>query len=475
MIRIFLVPLLLLMIFTSAGFAQTDKLIGTWQGTLKTPSGIELRIVFNINDNGNGSLITTADSPDQAAYGFKCDTTTINNNTVFINISIFNAFFTGTLISDSVIEGTFKQGMETALVLKKTEKVTEKVRPQTPQPPFSYKTEDVLYTNRDKSLSYGATITIPEGKGSFPAALLITGSGAQDRDETIMGHKLFAVLADHLTRKGFIVLRVDDRGVGISTGQFNEATSEDFAYDVSNSIDYLLSRPEVDKKKIGLIGHSEGGMIAPMVAIKRKDINFIVLMAAPGIRIIDLMAEQNEAVARSSGASEEVQKEIKPLFKRVVSAIIAAPDSVSAYANVSMLTENWAAGKSKELLAEMDFGTVKQRNDYIIEMVKEFQSPWFRYFLKFDPTSYLEQLDCKVLAINGEKDIQVISGSNLSGIERALKKSRSKVYEVKELPGLNHLFQSCKTCTVNEYGELEETISPVALQTISNWLEKHNK
>ena len=264
-----------------------------------------------------------------------------------------------------------------------------------------------------------------------------------------------------------------DRGVGKSTGQFSISTSEDFAKDVSSSVDYLLSRPEVDKKKIGLIGHSEGGMIAPMVATQRKDINFIVLLAGPGVKIIDLMAEQNEAIAKSGGVSEEALKEIKPLFKKVVTAIMETTDSSTAITNVTTITETWAAAKSSEILKELNFETAKQRKDYIIEMVKEFQSPWFRYFISFNPAQYIEKLHCKVLALNGDKDIQVISRQNLPGIETSLKKSRSKVYEVKELQGLNHLFQTCKKCTLNEYGELEETISPAALQVISDWLIKN--
>ena len=283
--------------------------------------------------------------------------------------------------------------------------------------------------NADNSLAYGATITIPEGKGPFPAAVLITGSGPQDRDETIMEHKIFAVIADHLTKKGFIILRVDDRGVGTSTGQFSISTSEDFAKDVSSSVVYLLSRPEVDKKKIGLIGHSEGGMIAPMVATQRKDINFIVLLAGPGVKIIDLMAEQNEAIAKSGGVSEEALKEIKPCFKKVVTAIMETTDSSTAITNVTTITETWAAAKSSEILKELNFETAKQRKDYIIEMVKEFQSPWFRYFISFNPAQYIEKLHCKVLALNGDKDIQVISRQNLPGIETSLKKSRSKVYD----------------------------------------------
>lgn len=470
----YLISFLLFLFFSQVSFSQSGKFIGTWKGKLNV--GIELRIVFHITEDGKGGLVATADSPDQAAYGLKCDATTIFNNEVTIKMTELKATFNGKLLNDSTIDGSFIQQVAITLILKKkTEKTIERKRPQTPQPPFPYKSEDVEYYNADKSLKYGATITTPEGNGPFPAAVLITGSGAQDRNETFFDHKVFAVIADHLTRKGFIVLRVDDRGVGKSTGKFAVATTEDFAKDVSSSMDYLLSKTKVDKKKVGLIGHSEGGMIAPMVAMKRKDINFIVLMAGPGVNIIDLMAEQNAAIAKSNGVSEETIKEIRPLFKEAAATILEASDSINAIKNLTAFTEKWAATKSKEMLKELNFETAKQRINYINEMVKQFQSPWFRYFIRFRPSQYLKQLKCKVLAINGDKDIQVISRQNLPGIEAALKKSKSKVYQIKELPGLNHLFQSCKQCTLNEYGELEETISPDVLNIISNWLEKNVK
>ena len=229
----FLIFLLLLPFQSIRG--QADLFIGTWEGKLNI--GIELRIVFHVKKQADGSLKSSADSPDQSAYGLKCDTTFHTGNELSIQMKDLGASFTGKLTDDSTIEGTFTQRAELPLTLKKVEKVSVRKRPQTPKPPFPYKSEDVVYQNADKSLQYGATITIPDGAGPFPAAVLITGSGAQDRNETLVGHKPFAVIADHLTKNGFIILRVDDRGVGKSTGNFNKATSEDFARDVSNSVD----------------------------------------------------------------------------------------------------------------------------------------------------------------------------------------------------------------------------------------------
>lgn len=455
------------------GLSQDKKFTGTWQGTLHL--GVDLLVVFHINSDGKGGFLTTADSPDQGAFGIKCDTTVIHNNEVSIDMKSLMASFKGTLLNDSTIDGFFKQQASLPLVLKKSDKIVLRNRPQTPVPPFPYRSEDVEYSNADHSLKYGGTITTPEGKGTFPAMVLITGSGAQDRDETILGHKLFAVLADRLTREGFIVLRTDDRGVGKSSGSTSTSTSEDFANDVNNSLDYLLTRPEVDKNKLGLLGHSEGGMIAPIVATKRKDINFIILLAAPGVQIVDLMAEQNAAIAKSNGMSEAAVKEIIPLFTSAVRAIMNAHDTATAVKEVSDAIENWAAKQTAAVLSELDFDSKEKRSLYSSNMIKEFNSPWFHYFMTFDPAVYLEKTNSKVLALNGDKDVQVISSQNLPGIEAALKKNKNKNYEIKELPGLNHLFQECKTCTTNEYGEIEQTISPTVLDLISQWLKRNVK
>ena len=282
-----------------------------------------------------------------------------------------------------------------------------------------------------------------------------------------------AVLGDHFSKNGFVVLRYDERGVGKTTGSFSEATTADFADDASAGVDYLLSRTEVNKKKVGLIGHSEGGVVVPMVATARKDIDFLVLLAAPGTKILDMMAEQNEAIVIKNGVSQESAKEFGLLYRKVISSIISAPDNTIAMQSTIQLIENWATQKSKKLLTELNLASTKSRFDYIDVITKQARTRWFKYFLSINPVSYLQKLKCKVLALNGDKDIQVISKANLTGISDALKKSKSKKYEVRELPGLNHLFQHCTSCTVNEYNEIEETFSPEALLLISNWLKKN--
>lgn len=456
--------LTVLSLFSLSVSGQNERFTGTWEGTLQ--AGVDLKIVFHIAKDGK----VKADSPDQSAFGLPCSDAIINQNEIRFEITEVKASYTGKLVNDSTMEGIFTQGVDLPLSLKKKGNPGLRKRPQTPLPPFPYSTEEVIYPNADSTLRFGATLSIPAGKGPFPAVVLITGSGPQNRDEEILGHKFFMVLADHLTRNGILVLRADDRGVGKSTGNFSKATSEDFAKDISTHVDYLLTRNEVNKKWIGLIGHSEGGMIAPMVAAARKDIAFLVLMAGPGVKCMDLLVEQNVAIARTAGTSEAAMDGLRTLFRKMATAVLATADMKTAFASASAIADDWAAQTDSSIQQSLGVETKKKRDQYVRSLVLEFQTPWFRYFLQFDPAPWLQKIKCPVLAINGEKDIQVISGQNLPGMKAALKKSKSKNYEVKELPGLNHLFQTCTACNTGEYGELEETLSPLALNSISEWL-----
>jgi len=346
-------------------------------------------------------------------------------------------------------------------------------RPQTPVPPFPYVADSLVYSAKGDTLAYGVTITKPTGKGPYPAIILITGSGQQDRDETIFNHKSFAVLADYLTKQGYLVMRVDDRGNGMSTGNFQQSTSFDFASDVEHHIEYLLKRKDVRKDRIGLLGHSEGGMIAPIVASTNKAVNFIILLAGPGIPIAKLMAEQNEAIMLSSGRDSLAAKSYSNFFLKAMPKVAAASDTAKAKASLEADLKAWQANEHPNRV----FGTTgihdeKSLSNFVNLVVKQLYSPWFKTFILFDPQPYLKKLTCKVLAINGSRDIQVLSASNLQGIRESLAFSGNKNYTVEEIPGLNHFFQTCKTCSAMEYGVLTETFSPIALEKIGNWLQK---
>lgn len=460
-------------------FAQTD-FSGTWNGVFNVAG--ELHLVLHISKLQNGLYAGTLDNPDQHASGIKCDkvetgTDSQNNQTLLFTITKLKVSYKGTLTNDSTLSGTFTQGVDIPLDFHRTNVpyvAKTIVRPQTPKPPFPYKSEEVSYAAN--GLQYGGTITTPQGKGPFPAVLLITGSGPQDRDETIFDHKPFAVIADALTKNGFVVLRVDDRGVGSSTGNFATSTTADFAKDVNASFDYLKSRPEVNTKKIGLLGHSEGAMIAPMVASQRNDVDFIVLLAAPGVKIIDLMAEQNAAVLKSAGVNVAAADNFKTVYNQLMNAIIKAPDTATVRANATQILSDWYNKTDSSTLHALGFINANIIDQYAKAIATQASSPWFKYFIQFDPQPYLTNLKkVKVLALNGSKDIQVVSQQNLPAVTEDLKEGKTKNYQTMELPGLNHLFQTCTKCTVEEYGELQETFAPVALQTIITWLNKNVK
>jgi len=334
---------------------------------------------------------------------------------------------------------------ESELVLK---------RPQNPVKPYPYRDEDVSYENKVQNVTLAATLTIPQGKGPFPGVLLITGSGPQDRDESLMQHKPFLILSDYLTRHGIVVLRADDRGTAKSTGVFATATTADFATDVEAGIAYLKTRAEVDPHKIGLIGHSEGGVIAPMVAARNKDVAFIVMMAGTGVPGDEILVAQGEAIAVASGKAPDE----------------AAKDAVKKREMLKLVeTEKDEAVLEKELKEKMAGDVPEAQAGFA---VKQLTSPWFRYFLAYDPATALRKVTCPVLAINGSLDKQVLPSQNLPPIRKALEEAGNKHFEIDELPGLNHLFQTAKTGSPAEYAQIEETMSPVALEKMSGWILK---
>lgn len=451
------------------GFATAQTgFTGTWEG--KINAGVAVRIIFRISYDASQKIMATMGVPEQ---GLKDVSTTVNidGDSIHIEVAKFRSKYSGQLRGDSII-GNFHQGMPLPLNLKKVNSVVEKIRPQTPVPPFPYKTEDLVYTNNDKSITYGATITLPVGEGPFPAAILLTGSGQQNRDEEIMGHKPFAIIADHLTRKGMIVLRVDDRGMGQTTGDVFSATTRDYANDALVSLNYLLSRKEVDKSKVGLIGHSEGGMIAQIIGAERKDVSFIVMLAAPGENTLKLMSDQNEAILKKAGLPAVYISAYQGLYNEVLATILAT-DKTKAVERVKEVVDYWIAKTDGNIVAATTgIKDEKSKGAFVTRFVSQLNNPWFRYFLSYDPGSNIKKISAKVLAVNGGSDIQVLSKQNLAGIESALKKSSSEYYEIKEFPGLNHLFQECKACTVAEYDELEQSVSPALLDYISLWMKK---
>jgi fermentation-respiration switch protein FrsA (DUF1100 family) len=428
---------------------------GAWLGTLEMNGGISLRVVFHIVNTDDG-LIATLDSPDQGVKGMPVTKVTRDGTTLKIEAQKIGGVFEGKIAADLLsITGVWTQGGGSfPLVLKpvKNQAELELRRPQNPIRPYPYRDEDVSYDNKVQNVTLAATLTIPPGKGPFPAVVLITGSGPQDRDESLLGHKPFLVLSDYLTRRGIVVLRADDRGTAKSTGDFATATTADFATDTEAGIAYLKTRPEVDLHKIGLIGHSEGGVIAPMVAARNPDVAFIVMMAGTGVRGDEILVAQVQAIAESTDKSHEEAAQ-DAAHEREILMLIA--------------TEKDPAALDKELKAKMAEQVPEAQAGAAI---KTLTSPWFRYFIAYDPATALRHVTCPVLAINGEKDTQVPAKLNLPAIRKALEQAGNKHFEADELPGLNHLFQTAKTGSPSEYAQIEETISPVALDKITSWI-----
>ncbi len=437
----------------ASAHAQTPPAVtGDWTGTLDVGAA-KLHLALHITGPGD-ALHGTLDSLDQGANGIPIDTITLKGATLHWESSKLHATYTGKLSADGkTLTGEFTQGRAFDLNFERAAgaaAASEPKRPQNPVKPYPYRSEDVSYTNAVQHDVLAGTLTLPAGKGPFPAVLLITGSGPQDRDESLMGHKPFLVLSDYLTRRGIAVLRVDDRGIGKSTGDFATATTADFATDVEAGIAFLKTRAEVDPKRIGLIGHSEGAIIAPMVAARNKDVAFLVMLAGSGVPGDQIIAEQTRLLALAAGAP-------------------AAAADQGAEAERKMLALAVKEKHSPTLAADLRASLKGQLPaDQIDAAVRQLTSPWFLYFISYDPAPALRQLRCPVLVLNGSKDLQVPPAQNLPAIRAAL--ADDKQAQIVELPGLNHLFQTAQTGAPAEYAKIEETMAPVALQTIAAWV-----
>ena len=462
--------ILILVVLASSVFGQNNADIeGKWLGTLEF-SGMTLRLALKVSKAADGSYSAKFDSIDQGATDLSIDTITQKDKTVRFEAKQYGLSYEGTLNEKGdEINGIFKQGAGAhAFVFKRVAEVPKINRPQEPTKPYPYREEEVSYQNSKDKVKLAGTLTTPRGEGKYPAVILITGSGAQDRNETVAGHRPFLVLADYLTRRGIAVLRVDDRGIGGSDAGSPDYTTENFAEDVLAGIEYLKSRKEINAKQIGLIGHSEGGMIAPMVAARSKDAAFIVLLAGLGQTGADVIYTQTELLNKAGGASEFVTTEMINAFKAVVSILKSEPDNKRAEQRINEALAKRAGAfdeEQKKTFASTVESTIKAQ-------MSMYLSAWFRYFVAFDPRPTLKKVKVPVLALNGENDLQVAWKENLDLIAAGLKAGKNKDVTVKSFPKLNHLFQTSRTGQLSEYDKIEETISPVVLETIADWILK---
>ena len=462
-----------------AGSAAADEapdtdvsiLAGQWQGSLKAGS-VSLRIVFNV-ETRDGALRATMDSPDQGAKGIPVSKVSFDGSRAVFELKSLSGSYEGVLSEDgSRLEGAWKQaGSGFPLALEKipgsagnpapnspaadappSPEVSAgggSARPQEPEPPYPYRAIDLSFANEAAGILLSGTLSLPEGKGPFPALVLMTGSGAQNRDEEILGHKPFLVIADYLARRGIASLRYDDRGVGASQGKFASATTLDFAGDAEAALACLSSRPDIDAARIGLVGHSEGSIVAAVVASRDPSLSFIVLLAGPGVRGDELLLMQNAALARASGSDESYIEKANQINAALYAIAERTGDPVVLREEIISILK---PGPQAELVAD------------------QLLSPWFRTFLSLDPAVYLAKVKIPVLAMNGSKDLQVPAGDNLSAIGHALESAGNRRFRLLELEGLNHLFQHAGTGLPEEYGKIAETFAPEALSAMGDWI-----
>jgi uncharacterized protein len=444
--------------------SQTD-ITGSWHGLLKIQS-LQLRLVFHIRSE-DGSLKATMDSPDQGAKDITVDQISYEESQLKLAVKSAGISYEGVLGSDQVIKGTFKQGPYTfPLDLSRDMPGKEIItKPQDPVKPYPYMSEDIFFENKKAGITLAGTLTLPFEDGQYPVVILISGSGPQNRDSEILGHRPFLVLSDFLTRNGIAVLRFDDRGTASSKGNFQSATSADFASDVEAGIEYLKTRKEINKAKIGLIGHSEGGLTAPLVASNSKDVAFIVLLAGPGIPGDQILLLQQELIGRATGMSEKDIANSKKHNEACFNIIKKAKDESKSKAElIQYLTQMLENDPNPQLPSGMN------KETFVATQVSQLTSPWMQFFLTYDPQPALSKIKCPVLALNGEKDLQVPPKENLTAIKEGLKKAKNKRVTIKELPGLNHLFQESKTGNPNEYALIQQTFSPLAMEEVLQWI-----
>ncbi len=458
----FLTKILVPLFLSVSLFADvnTSSILGKWSAKIDS-AFVKVSLILHIAEE-DGTLFATIDCPEKNALGTPVDEVAIEGNQIRFGIKSWKTSFKGTLdpkmrkISGKLSRGisypvTFCYGEDKALI-----------RPQEPKKPYHYLEHEVSFTNKAADITLAGTLTLPKGKGPFPAVVLVAGTGPMDRNESIHGHKPFLVLADHLTKQGIATLRFDKRGVGQSSGKIHDATIHDFASDVVAAVEYLKSDPKINAKLIGLIGHSEGGLVTPIAITKSKDVAFGVLLAAPGISGEKILKEQQGPLIQHADSVGEEQLQQEERLRNEVFTILKTESDLKK------------AEKKLETLFNKYLALLPNASDAEItalkKQLKTVNKPWFRLFLTHEPAKVLEKVEVPMLIVGAEKDLQVPPKHNLIAISKALEDGENSDYTVVKLPKLNHLFQTCATGASTEYVEIEETFAPSALNAISTWV-----
>lgn len=465
--RIIILALLITTFCGVAAPAQAEEvsLDGAWLGTLRV-GGIELRIAFHVTQDDD-KFSATMDSLDQGAKGIPVDQVTVQNKKIIFNVKVIAGHYDGVLNDDDeTIDGSWTQGGQLfPLNLKRVDQLPDTVRPQDPKPPFPYDDEEVAIENKTAGVKLAGTLTLPRGAGPFPAVVMITGSGAQDRNEELMNHRPFLVIADYLTRRGVAVLRCDDRGVGGSTG------------DVCAQMVFLQEHARIDAKRIGLIGHSEGGLIAPITASQHDDTAFIVVLAGMGVNGRETVISQQQAMLKKMNISPALLEASNKTDVQTLDMLVNEPNDAAAVAQMQKIEDDMTA--SLDEVGRAELGALEKKMGMTQEMKmslrRKMVTPWFRSLMAIDPAVYLKKVKCPVLALNGELDIQVLPELHLPAIEKALKAGGNNHVTLIEFKGLNHLFQTAETGLIGEYARINETFSPKVLKTMGDWIDAQVK
>lgn len=457
----FLFGLSFMAMATSAGASPID---GIWLGTLGTGSGA-LRVQLVIKSDSAGRHLGTLDSPDQNGWGMECSEIEFHDNTFTLKVPSVGGRWAGILSKGGeTLSGIWNQGTPMPLNFTRQAAALSPTPPKRPQEDAiakasrDFRSREVTFGSARAGIRLAGSLTLPAGNGPFPAVVLVSGSGPNTRDEVVDHHKIFYVLADYLNRRGLVVLRYDKRGVGASKGTYGGATTEDFVDDAEGAVEFLKSDGEVDPKSIGILGHSEGGLIAPEVAVKDSSVAFVVLLAGPGISGAKLMPEQEALILAADGMPPDQADRVKEYNGKLFAAVAAAGTRGEAEQIVRSMV---AQAKEQKIPGTEDPDAA----------VKWITDPWFLYFLKYDPAPTLRLVKVPVLALAGSLDLQVPPAVNLPVIRDALKGNPGAT--VRELDGMNHLFQKARTGSPLEYGQIEETMDPEALRIIGNWIMAH--
>jgi pimeloyl-ACP methyl ester carboxylesterase len=438
-----------------------SKAEGTWQGAIEV-TNMRMRLQMHVSHDDQGKLVASVDSLDQGIQGIPAAKVTETNGQLSFEIPAFQAEYHGTLsASKNEIAGEWAQNDSAEkLDFRRSDQPLELRRPQNPAKPYPYAVEEVSFSAGDGKSTLAGTLTIPQGTGPFPAAVFVGGSGPTDRDETTAGHKPFLVLADLLTRKGIAVLRYDKRGIAQSTGNYELATLDDLTSDVQAALNYLKARKEVDRKRAGVLGHSEGGILAAQLAVRIGDLDWLVLLATPATSGERTLLRQSELIARTGGLPEEQIARSQQFDRMAYAAVREEKSSAALEVRLKDLIEK------SGLSASMPPAALEAQ-------IRLMTTPWFRQYLDFNPAPLLEQVKCPVLALSGDRDLQVDADETVPVLRQAYEKSGNKDFTVMEIEGVNHLFQKAQSGSPALYGAIEETIAPEVLNAIGGWLAKH--